>query len=266
MEVGLLGRLTSLDYRRVEAEIVKFIQRYVRDSGLNGVVVGLSGGLDSSTTAYLAVRALGRGRVLGLIMPDTRVTPPNDVADAKMVAELLGIAVREIDIAPIHHRFMEFLEADKLSEANLRARIRMCLLYYHANRTRRAVIGTGDRSEILIGYYTKYGDGGVDLLPIGGLYKTQVRKLARHLGVPAGVVAKKSSPALWPGQTAEGELGLTYEVIDQVLYGLFDLGLNEDEVARHAGVMPEVVQRVMALHQESHHKRELPPVCGPFRP
>ncbi|MEM4853412.1 MAG: NAD(+) synthase, partial [Thermofilum sp.] len=118
----------------------------------------------------------------------------------------------------------------------------------------------GDKSELLIGYFTKYGDGGVDVMPLGSLYKTWVRQLALHLGIPERIALKPSSPRLWPGQTAEGELGLSYEVIDEVLYLVFDRGLEPSEAAREAGVSEEVVERVMEMHRRSEHKRRPPPV------
>ena len=150
-------------------------------------------------------------------------------------------------------------EADRLPLGNLRARIRMCLLYYYANKKNLLVLGSGDRSEILIGYFTKYGDGAVDLLPIGILYKSQVRRLAAHLGVPEKVAFKPSSPRLWPGQTAEGELGIPYEEIDLVLHAVFDRGISWEEAAEATGVDEWKVRRIRELHEKSKHKREMPP-------
>ena len=136
----------------------------------------------------------------------------------------------------------------------------MILLYYYANKHNYLVLGSGDRSEILIGYYTKYGDGAVDLLPIGCLYKTQVRHLAIHLGIPPKIAHKPSSPRLWPGQMAEEELGLSYTEIDLILYGLFDKGLKPDEVAEATGIELDKVYRVIEMHKKTRHKRALPPI------
>ncbi|MCD6095129.1 MAG: NAD(+) synthase, partial [Thermoprotei archaeon] len=146
------------------------------------------------------------------------------------------------------------------ANGNLKARIRMCLLYYYANVNNALVIGSSDKSEILIGYFTKYGDGGVDLLPIGDLYKTQVRQLAIGLGVPKKIAYKPSSPRLWPGHMAEDELGLSYEEIDIILYAYHDLGLSEDEIVQRCNVSADKVKRVISMVRNSEHKRKMPPI------
>ncbi len=257
--LDILVRLTSLDYGYVTRSIEEFIKSRVSDAGVDGVVLGLSGGLDSSTAAYLAARALGSSKVLGLVMPDSRVTPRLDVEDAMAVVEALGIESKVIDIAGIHEAYTSHLKRDRLAEGNLRARIRMSLLYYHANLLQRLVLGTGDRSEALIGYFTKYGDGGVDIQPLAGLYKTQVRRLAAYLGIPERIVAKKSSPRLWAGQEAERELGLTYEEIDGILYLTFDLKVGVEEASRILNIPVEKVMRVLDRHKATEHKRLMPP-------
>jgi len=258
-----LEKMTSLDFELVARRIEEFIRRKVSEAGASGVVLGLSGGLDSSTAAYLAVRALGRGSVLGLLLPDSRVTPPSDIEDARAVADALDIETIYIDIASIHRAYMEYLEPHRLAEGNLRARIRMCILYYYANLLNRLVLGTGDRSEVLLGYFTKYGDGGVDIQPLAGLYKTQVRALAAYLGVPKQIVAKRSSPRLWAGQMAEDELGLSYEDIDRILYSVFDLKMVVEEVSRSLGLPMDKVLSVLNRHQTTEHKRWLPPSPTP---
>ena len=262
VEIGLtdlLNKITSLDFEQVSKSIAEFIRRQVVEAGATGVVIGLSGGLDSSTAAYLAVRALGKDSVLGLILPDSRITPHQDVEDAREVAKNLGIETIFVDIAPIHDTFMKYLKSHRLAEGNLRARIRMCLLYYYANLLNRLVLGTGDRSEALIGYFTKYGDGGVDIQPLAQLYKTQVRALASYLDVPRQIVVKRSSPRLWAGQEAEEELGLVYEDIDRILYCLFDLNMGVDETSKNLGISPDKVVYVLNRHRATEHKRQPPP-------
>lgn len=252
------ARLNIVEARR---KIVGFIREKVAESRSDGVVVGISGGVDSAVVAYLAVEALGNRRVLGLMMPDMRVTPEEDVLDAKGLAEELCIDAKLLDIAPIHRAFMRYLEPNRLAEGNLRARIRMSLLYYYANSTNRLVAGTGDRSEALVGYFTKYGDGGVDILPIGDLYKTEVRRMGEVLGLNRRIVSKRSSPRLWQGQTAEGELGVAYETVD-AFFGLYlDQKVKVTEIRKGARVSPETAKSLLARYRESKHKRGMPEVC-----
>jgi len=254
-----LSKITLLNFEQISKGIADFIRREVAEAGATGVVMGLSGGLDSSTAAYLAVKALGEDSVLGLILPDSGITPIQDVEDAKEVARNLGIETIFLDIASIHDTYMKYLKSHRLAEGNLRARIRMCILYYYANLLNRLVLGTGDKSEALIGYFTKYGDGGVDIQPLAQLYKTQVRALASYLNVPRQIVAKKSSPRLWAGQQAEDELGLVYEDIDRILYCLFDLNMSVDEISKNLGIPLNKVVSILSRHRATAHKRQPPP-------
>jgi NAD+ synthase len=251
----------ELDLNDVKQRIGSFIMRKVTESGANGVVLGLSGGVDSAVVAYLCVDVLGSRRVLGLIMPDLRVTPGEDIKDAKMIADELCIEQRIIDIAPIHRSFLKNLESNKLAEGNLRARIRMSLLYYHANTMNRLVVGTGDRSETLLGYYTKFGDGGVDMLPIADLYKTEVRRLGEILGIKRRIISKRSSPRLWSGQLAETEIGLPYDVIDDVLKLHFDNGTDVKTICSKLRVKRSVVESLLSRYDATSHKRMLPEIC-----
>ncbi len=265
MEKITLDSILSINYEKVAEGIMEFIRSKVHEAGVEGVVLGVSGGVDSALTLFLSVKALGPEKVTALVMPDALVTPQEDVEDAKNLIKMTGARMHVINISPIVDVFKSSLpiyeneELDKVPIGNLRARIRMCLLYYYANKENRIVVGTGDRSEILIGYFTKYGDGAVDILPIGILYKSQVRRLAEKLGVPREIAYKPSSPRLWPGQTAEGELGISYEEIDLVLHALFDRGVPAEKVPEYTGVSPKVVERVLELHRVSEHKRSTPP-------
>ncbi len=254
----------KLDYSYVERRIVDFIRDYFEKTGVKKAVLGISGGVDSTVTAYLTVKALGSDRVKALIMPDSRVTPAKDLEDALKVVSELEIEKYEVDIAGIlksYEKTLPFFDAGhRVALGNLRARLRMTLLYYFANANDALVVGTGDKSELLIGYFTKYGDGGVDILPIGDLYKTQVRQLALHLGVPREIAEKPSSPALWPGQTAEGELGMSYSEIDLVLYAVFDRKIEIREVPEATGVEEWKVKAILERVSKSAHKRCTPPI------
>ncbi|MEB3816559.1 MAG: NAD+ synthase [Desulfurococcales archaeon] len=259
-----LEDIVNIDYSLVERELVKFLRDTLEATGAKGYVIGLSGGVDSSTSFYLALKAVGKDRVQALILPDSMVTKKEDVEDAWSLAKQAGVRVHRIDIAPIVDTFKGSLpiyegdDVDRIPLGNLRARIRMCLLYYYANKLNYLVLGTTDRSEWLIGYYTKYGDGAVDVEPIIVLYKSQVRRLAAHLGVPERIAFKPSSPGLWPGHMAEEELGVSYDHVDLVLHAVFDLGLKPEEVPRETGVPERVVERVLELYRVNEHKRNPP--------
>lgn len=251
----------SIDYGRAADEIVRFIRDIV---GGKNVVIGLSGGLDSSVTAVLLVKALGSEKVYGLIMP-TYFTPQEDVEDAKWLAEYLKIDYKIISIDKIVNSFADSVglnhedERYRMPFANLRARIRMSLLYFYSNLMDGLVAGTGDKSEILIGYYTKYGDGGVDFLPIAHLYKTQVRELGSYLGLPRHIYAKPSAPRLYPGHTALSELPVDYGKLDILLHNIFDKGLGLEESAKNAGLPIDIAVWVCRRYHATEHKRRMPP-------
>jgi NAD+ synthase len=240
--------------------ISSFIRRTVKRAGARGVVVGLSGGVDSSVVCALCVRALGKDRVLGVLMPSGS-TPAEDVSDATSLASSLGVRAREVAVGEVVRALKSSagMKGSRLAEANLQARARMVVLYFHANTLGLLVAGTGDKSEIEVGFFTKYGDGGVDFLPIGHLYKTQVRALGRHLGLPKRIFEKPASPQLWPGHQATDELPADYDRLDLVLHYLFDEGLSATDAARRAGVDGGVAVRALEMNRLSAHKRVSPP-------
>lgn len=242
--------------------IIDFIWKETHKAGVSGAVIGISGGVDSALTAALAVKALGKDKVLGIHLPEAGLTTAEDTEDSKAVADWLGIDFRIIDISGIVSAFMaavpESEYADYLSRGNLKARIRMSLLYFHANQTNRMVIGTGNKTELLLGYYTKYGDGGVDLEPIGGLYKTEVWELSRMLGVPEPVITKKPSAGLWKGQTDEAELGISYLKLDYVLR-MLEQNAAPDTIINTLGVSREQLESVIKRIERNEHKRRVPP-------
>ena len=246
-------------------EIIDFIRETVKEADAAGVVVGLSGGVDSSVTATLSVHAIGSNKVLGLIMP-LNFTPHQDTDDAKELANWLGIRTEYIDVQSICEEIFKKLNCEldnpdqRIPMANVRARVRMVILYYYANLYNYLVIGTGDRSEGLIGYFTKYGDGGVDFEPIAHLYKTEVRELAKYLGVPEKIANKPSSPQLYPDHKATDEVPLNYERLDPLLIALFDDKLSPLQVSQKTGTPIELINRVLSMHDKSKHKRRTPPM------
>ncbi|XGI84006.1 NAD+ synthase [Halorutilales archaeon Cl-col2-1] len=260
---------TRLDPEATTNEITSFIRSYVEDAGADGVVVGLSGGIDSTVAATVAVEALGSERVLGLVLP-TESTTESNTEDAVGVAESLGINYEMIDLQPVVDSFTDAMggldeadDNDKKAVGNSKARLRMASLYYVANARDLLVLGTGNRTELLLGYFTKYGDGGVDLLPIGDLYKTEVRELARHVGVPDRIVEKTPTAGLWEGQTDEAELGAPYETVDEILRLMVssDVDLDDSEIAESidTDVDTETVSGLRRMYESAEHKRTVPP-------
>lgn len=256
--------IPNIDQKKTVRLISSFIDEKLKESQTSGVVIGLSGGLDSSTTAYLCAKTIKSDQILGIIMP-TVTTPPEDVEDAIMVAEALGIEYEIIHvddlIAPfsdlcIHTRDKKNQDHRDIANANLKARIRMMILYYHANDLNRLVVGTGNRTELLVGYFTKYGDGGVDMLPIGDLYKTEVRMLASKIGVPSEIINKPPTAGLWAGQTDEEELGIKYELLDKILYLITNKKLDDKEIAQKLEIPIAEVLRIKMKMNNSQHKSE----------
>ncbi|MFY3741216.1 MAG: NAD+ synthase [Candidatus Nitrosomirales archaeon] len=248
------------NYHRVITKIVTALKNELKSSGREGYVFGLSGGLDSSVVASLLSRAAAE-RTFALVMPRSSVTPQQDVSDATDLAKRLNIQFRIIDLTGIHSDILRELPTNKLASGNLLARIRMCLLYYYANQNNCLVAGTSNRSELLIGYFTKYGDGGADILPIASLYKTQVRALGYHLDLPDAILNKKSAPRLWEKHTAEEEIGMSYEDIDRILYNLFDRKASAKSTAKKLNMPLEKVEQIRQMHIKNAHKRSLPKIC-----
>jgi len=248
---------------RIDA-VCAFIKQKVERAGADGVVVGVSGGVDSAVVAALCARALGKENVYALILPEKGATPPEALRDAREVASMFAGKIREVDFTEIYGAFAgkmpDYAEGAKIPNGNLKARIRMCILYYYANKFGLLVAGTGDKSEISLGYFTKHGDGACDFLPIGDLYKSEVREVARFLGVPAHIAEKKSSPGLWAGQTAESEIGLGYEAIDELLKA-FESGEDAEKAAKRLNIKSELARRIKSMVEASVHKRAMPEVC-----
>ncbi|MEA3400283.1 MAG: NAD+ synthase [Armatimonadota bacterium] len=248
----------ELDWEGAAAEAARFIHRRVEAAGRRRGVLGLSGGIDSAVTAYLAARALGPSRVHALMMPYSG-SSSESLDDARAIAEDLDLPHQVIDITPMIDAYFErWPDADRLRRANKMARERMAILYDQSERLDALVIGTGNRTEALLGYTTLWGDMACAFEPIGDLYKTQVRRLAEHLGIPERIIAKPPTADLWQGQTDEGELGFTYEMADRILSRLVDDGMTPEQVAAE-GFDEEVVRQVARRMDSSAFKRSMPP-------
>lgn len=250
-----------INYAFVKKRIINWLKE--KTLGTNGLVVGLSGGIDSSVAATLAVEALGNKKVFGLIMP-TSSTPKQDLEDALTLAKKLKIQTKILPLDSLVEDLVKTIKIQSIKAiGNLKARLRMTLLYGVANEKNALVLGTGDRSEILIGYFTKFGDGGVDFLPLGDLYKTQVYELGEFLGLPKSILKKEPSPALWTGQSAASEIGISYDQIDLILYHLFE---QKPRKINLPYIEKKQIAKIINLFETSKHKREMPSICKFLKP
>ncbi|MEM2280388.1 MAG: NAD+ synthase [Candidatus Bathyarchaeia archaeon] len=257
----LTQQVLELDWEEVKNKLTRFIKDYVEKSKAKGIVLGLSGGVDSSTAASLSAMAIGGNKVFGLILPEKETYNPKDIEHAKLVAEKFGIKTETIDITLTLEALQKTIPAfdpeDRLCKGNLKARTRMLYLYYYANKFNLIVCGSSDKSETMIGYFTKWGDIAADIAPLMDLYKTQVRKLAKHISVPDDIVSKPPTPMLWPGQTAEEEIGMKYDTLDLILYGLEHF-MKVEEIAEQLGLEISVVEKIEKRWKTMEHKRRMP--------
>lgn len=258
---------SELETRR--EHIGSFLESQMEKADSTTAIVALSGGIDSTLVSHLAVDALGSNAVYAMVLPST-VNREDNMSDAERVADdLLDIEYDVIEIEPLVEGFLEAVPnltpaarsepAEQLVVGNLRARIRGVMTYLAANHRDGLVVGTGNRSEAAVGYFTKYGDGAVDCHPIANLYKGQVRQLARAVGVPEELVAKPPTAGLWVDQTDEAELGLTYDTLDSILALHIDGPLSTSATAAELEVDENVVEHVRSLYERSAHKRNPPP-------
>lgn len=290
-----------IDPQQLSSRLEKFICQMIDEFKRDGAIIGLSGGLDSSVVAALAVRSLSPTKVLGLIMPE-RDSHPDSVRDARLVGGQLGIEIQEEDLRPVlrkmgiyrlypptffvprqmQERYVESQQKQLMEETGQRPfysslegtshprlsramayfrskhRLRMLTLYYHSELRNLLVVGTANKSEWLTGFFVKHGDGAADIMPLLPLYKTQVRELAKYLGIPQRIIDKPPSPDLIPGVTDEGAMGLSYQTLDLILYGL-EKGFGEEEISAQLDVDLNLVGYVQRLIQRSAHLRSLPP-------
>lgn len=244
--------MCAMNEAKTIQKITNFIQKQV---GNKPVILGLSGGIDSALVAYLAVKALGNKKVFGLILPSSTNTI-QDLELAKLVAKNLKIKSSVINIDDLIRSYTNALKmkSNRTTLGNLKARTRMTLLYAKANELNGMVLGTGNKTELMIGYFTKHGDGGVDLLPIGNLYKTQVRQLSQYLHIPQEIIDRPPTAGLWDGQTDETEIGLTYENLDQILEAIE----KKKDLKKFNKKDTNLVKNMI---KNSTHKRTLPQIC-----
>jgi len=252
-----IGKQLELNAALASQALSEFISDAVETSSTAGIVIGLSGGVDSALATALAVAGLGPDRVHAFMLP-YRTSNPDSLADAEAVAKAFKLEVTTIDITPMVDTYFHGVdsEADRVRIGNKMARERMSILFDQAKRLECLVLGTSNKTEILLGYSTIFGDNASSINPLGDLYKQQVWQLARHLEIPSRVVDKAPSADLWPDQTDEGELGFDYSTADEVLYLIFDRGWTHEEVVE-AGYPIEVVERITELEERNRYKRRL---------
>ncbi len=245
--------MSNIDCKVVITRIQQWLDEYLRNSGARGFVVGLSGGLDSSVTVVLCHRVTKN--TVGLLLPCS--LDSDDMEDARLIGEKFDIRLITYDLKPAYTAFLRIFGRMKkqgasldLALANIKPRLRMIALYYVANKFNYLVVGTSNRVELMLGYFTKYGDGGSDILPLGDLLKRDVRRIAETLDVPRKIIGKAPSAGLWPGQTDEGDLGASYDILDRVV--------GNEEVT---DVDARLVNRLRELTVIGKHKRLSPPVC-----
>jgi NAD+ synthase len=247
----------SVNTRLLRKILVQFISEEIRKTGLHKGILGLSGGIDSALVAFLAAEALGRENVHAICMPYKSSNPESE-AHARLVAESCGINFSVIPITPmIDAYFDSFADADNMRRGNKMARERMTILFDHSALHRALVLGTSNKTELLLGYGTLYGDMASALNPIGDLYKSQIWQLSEDVGVPRAVIDKKPSADLWAGQTDEQELGFSYRDVDELLYRLVDLRMTREELLAE-GFTAEFIGDVRERIKNSHFKRRLP--------
>lgn len=232
--------MRKINLEETEQKIIKGIKEYV---GSKKVFIGISGGIDSAVTAFLCVKALGRKQVFGVLMP---YGSQSDIQDSFSVVTRLSIKYFQKDIKPIVDQFK--IADSRFVKANIMSRVRMTVLYAYTNHQNGLVVGTTNKSEMAVGYFTKYGDGGCDLEPIANLYKTEVTELAKYLNIPKDIITKKPTAGLWDNQTDEDEFGFTYYDLDKFLQG--------------EKLDPKIESKIKYLIDFSNHKRRLPPTIS----
>lgn len=250
----------KIDEEKIVNKLADFLRWEVKKAGYEKVILGLSGGLDSTLAAYLCVKALGAANTIALIMP-CKKSSKKSISDAEKIARNLGVTYQKIDITPmIDAYFSAFPEADKIRRGNKMARERMTILYDHSRQEKALVVGTSNKTETLLGYSTIYGDMACAINPLGDLYKAQIRQLAKFMGVPQSIIKKTPSAELWPGQTDEGEMNLSYDEVDKLLYLMIDKRCSWDEL-RRLGFKSEFISKVEERIRRNKFKRRLPKIA-----
>lgn len=256
MAVGRIPKITSDDVR----DLISFIRNCVKKTGCEGLVIGLSGGIDSAVVTKLAADAIEPERILNVFMP-SRVTLASDYKATLELSQMWGTEYRIIDIQPAVDALTAVLLSDieaPLERGNISARCRMAVLYNLAKKRKYLVVGTSNQSEIMTGYFTKFGDGACDMTPLANYYKTEVMQIASMIGVPKSIIDKPPSAGFWEGQTDESEMGISYDYLDAILYEM-ELDRDDHEISKDLNYPIEKIKEIRSLVKQMEHKR-LPPM------
>lgn len=251
----------DVNCREIEEKITNFTAFNIKKAGLDGAIIAVSGGIDSATALACIVKAIGSEKITALHMLERDVTPSSDITDVMQHCEELRVTCNMVDITQILHVMRKtlplFEPKDKIVFGNVKSRLIMTVSYHFANKQNKMVIGTSNKTELLTGFFTKYGDGGVDLMPLADLYKTQIRQLAHYLKIPKNIIKKPPSPGFFPGQTDEDELGVDYNTLDLILYS-WDKGYTKDMIADEFKISQNCVQSIIDRVKTNEHKRRFP--------
>ncbi len=251
----------SINCKEITKKVTEFIQEYIQNNGFSGVVVNISGGIDSAVALHLAVLALGPEKVAAITIPERDVTPESDITDVMLHCNDLNLTCNTVDITEILRVMRDIMPGyditDRITTGNIRSRLRMIIAYHYANRERKLVLGTSNKTELLTGFFTKWGDGGVDLMPLGDLWKYNIKQLAKYLEIPENIIKKSPSPGFYAGHTDEDELGMSYDNIDLILYG-YEKGFTVMEISEKTGIHQSEVKRILSRVKANQHKRQIP--------
>lgn len=257
----LTSNVLRIEPESIRVRIERFIKDYTEKVKAENLILGLSGGIDSAVSAALSVDAIGHTRVFSIYMPEKETQTETDHQHVKLIAKTLKLQFVNVNLTEVmdtlYGTIPDFNSKESLSKGNLKARMRMLILYYYANLKKGLVVGSSDKSEAMIGYFTKWGDGAADIAPLLDLYKTQIRDLAFHLKIPSEIVNKPSTPGLLPNQTAEKDLGFNYETLDLILYGLEHF-MTPTKIAEQLSLSPKIVKAIKKRWLQNEHKRKMP--------